>query len=194
MQEIHSLLQLLVMLVADPRTAILFALLIIAAVSDYRTYRIPNWLTMAGAAFALLYSAFVPFSPEYGFLWSLGGLALGFVITVPLYALRAMGAGDVKLIAMVGAFLGVSDTLYAIVCTFIAGGVAAIGYALFHRATGRMLANVKSAAGYLMFSAAAGIKPQAQMAADKSIGKIPYAISIAVGTIGYVVAKQLGYM
>src|SRR4051812_2974354 len=56
MQELQSLLQLLAMLATDPRTGVLFVLLIIASVTDYRTYRIPNWLTLSGIAFGLIYN------------------------------------------------------------------------------------------------------------------------------------------
>ena len=48
MQEFNAFVELLVMLVSDPRIAVLFVLLMIAAVVDYRTYRIPNWLTLGG--------------------------------------------------------------------------------------------------------------------------------------------------
>lgn len=100
----------LTMLVTDPRTGVLLALLIIAAVIDYRTHKIPNWLTMGGAAFALIYEATIPFSLQHGFLWALGGFALGFLILLPLRVLKVMGAGDVKLMAMAGANFSASPT------------------------------------------------------------------------------------
>ena len=55
MQEFQALLELLAMLITDPRSVVLFVLLAVASVSDWRSYRIPNWLTFGGAAFALLY-------------------------------------------------------------------------------------------------------------------------------------------
>ena len=139
MQELDSLRELLWMLVKDPRTGILFVLLVIASVTDYSTYKIPNWLTASGIIFGLIYSIFVPFSRNLGFLWALGGLMLGFLVMLPCYALRIMGAGDVKLMAMVGAFLGVNDCLGAIIYSFIVGGIAALGFALFNKAMTRML-------------------------------------------------------
>lgn len=194
MQELYSLGELLVMLITDPRTGILFALLVVASVIDYRTYRIPNWLTMSGAAFALAYSVVTPFSPTHGFFWALGGFAAGLLTTLPLYALKAMGAGDVKLLAMVGAFVGLSDVWHVLASTFIVGGAAALMFAAYHRVLGRMMLNIKTSVQTIMLTAAAGMKPHAQVDARSSVGKLPYGVSIAIGTMSYVVMKQLGYV
>ncbi|SFC26436.1 prepilin peptidase CpaA [Polaromonas sp. OV174] len=193
MQEFDALLELLTALVKDPRTGVLLIFLIIASVSDFRTFRIPNWLTFSGMVFGLIYSAFVPFSFRLGFFWALGGLLLGFLIMLPCYALKIMGAGDVKLMAMVGAFLGVSDTLHAVAFSFIVGGIAALGFSLFNKALIRMLGNVKNIAQMMMMSAIGGFRPDVQIEASKSVGKLPYGICISIGTVAYVVAKQLGY-
>jgi prepilin peptidase CpaA len=194
MHEVSSMFELLVMLLTDPRTCVLFALLTIAAVIDYRTYRIPNWLTMGGAGFALLYVAVIPFSVQHGLLWALGGFTLGLFIMLPLFALRVMGAGDVKLMAMVGAFLGLSDTFHAVLATFIVGGVAALAFAIYHGVLGRLLGNLRSTTGLMLMSALAGMRPQVPADESKSIGKLPYGVSIAIGTIGYVAGKQLGFV
>lgn len=193
MQELNALLELLAMLIKEPRTGILATLLVIASISDYRTYQTPNWLTVSGIVFGLIYSILVPFSISYGFFWALGGLFIGFFILLPLYALGVMGAGDVKLMAMVGAFLGVTDTLYAVLFSFIAGGLAALVFALFNKAMLRMLGNVTSAAQIMLMSAIGGFRPDIQIEASKSVGKLPYGICISIGTVAYVVAKQLGY-
>ena len=181
------------MLVKEPRTAVLFVLLVIASVSDYRTHKIPNWLTAGGIVFALIYSAAVPFSRDHGFLWALGGLLLGFVIMLPCYLLRIMGAGDVKLMAMVGAFLGVTDILPAVIFSFITGGIAALVFALYNKALLRMLGNVKNVSQMMMLSAIGGFRPDVQIEAGKSVGKLPYGICISIGTITYLVGKQLGF-
>lgn len=56
MDKFNSLLQPLISLLADPRTVILFSLLIVASVIDYRTYKIPNWQTLGGMAFGLMFN------------------------------------------------------------------------------------------------------------------------------------------
>ena len=193
MNDIDALLQLLVMQIMDPRTAVLFVLLLVASISDYCTYKIPNCLTAGGIFFALIYNTAVPFYRDHGFLWALGGMVIGFLVMLPCYVIRVMGAGDVKLMAMVGAFLGVSDAISAILYSLIVGGVAAIGFALFNKVFIRMLSNVKSAAQTMMVSAIGGFKPDLHIEAGKSVGKLPYGICIAIGTTIFVTSKHLGF-
>jgi prepilin peptidase CpaA len=187
-----SLLDALTKLATDPRAASLVTLLVIAGVIDFRTMRIPNWLTYGGTVLGLLFSAVIPAAVQPGILSALGGLALGLVLLLPLYALRVMGAGDVKLMAMVGAFLGVGATLSAVLFTFIVGGAAALAFAMWHRALGRMAINVRDLVQWMAFAAAAGLRPAAAAPAA-SVGKLPYGISICVGTIASLAATQLGY-
>jgi prepilin peptidase CpaA len=194
MQEFYSLLELLGMLVTNPRTGVLIALLIVASVCDYRAYKIPNWLTASGAVFALVYNTAAALSPQAGFFWAFEGMSLGLLMMLPLYLIKTTGAGDVKLMAMVGAFLGVPDIFYVVVTTFIVGGIAAVGFAMFNGVLGRMLSNVKNIVQIVMWSAIGGIRPDALIDASKSVGRLPYGVSVGIGTVGYVVARQLGYL
>lgn len=194
MQDFESIIELLGMLAMNPRSMILFTLLSVAAVIDYRSYRIPNWLTFSGAAIGLLYSAFNPGLTNHGLLWSLAGLGIGFIVMLPMYALRIMGAGDVKLMAMVGSLLGYNEILPAVLCTLLAGGAAAIVCALYRRMLGQMLCNVKEIANTAAFSLFGGMQPSLHVQASLSVGKLPYGVSIAVGTLAYVLLSQLGYL
>lgn len=194
MSTLPANIALLVKLFANPRFASLFALLTIAAVSDWRTYRIPNWLTLSGVIFGLAYNALRPATPEHGLTWALQGMLLCFAIFLPLYLVRAMGAGDVKLIAMVGAFLGASDAVYVILSIFIAGGAAALIFAMWHGAFGRLLHNARMIVQIGLLSTFSGIKPAIAPDASESIGKLPYAVSIGIGTLACVVGRQLGFL
>ncbi|HEV7815330.1 MAG TPA: A24 family peptidase [Janthinobacterium sp.] len=194
MNEFRALLDLLQMLVIDPRTGGLMLLLVIAGVSDVRLYKIPNWLTLGGTLFALTYGAFVPLEPHAGLGTAAAGLLLGFLLMLPLYGAGVMGAGDVKLMAMVGAFLGFPSILFALIASFIVGGIGALFYAISRRVLGRMLANVRTALQLLAASAVTGGRPLAHGAAFSSVGKLPYGVSIGAGTILYLVARQLGYL
>lgn len=194
MQEFSSVVDLLVMLISDLHTGVLIAMLALAAVIDFRSYRIPNWLTASGIVFALVYNGLAPVSPQQGFLWSLQGMGIGFLLTLPLHVLRTMGAGDVKLMAMVGAFVGMPAVLYAVLASFIVGGLAAIAYALWHRAMGRMLGNVAAVAQNMMLTVIGGMRPEAQLQVGASVGKLPYGVSIGIGTAGFLVARQLGFL
>jgi prepilin peptidase CpaA len=192
MTEFNALLELLGMLFADPRHSILLALLLMASISDCRSYRIPNWLTFGGTTFALLYSLVVPFSPQMGFGWALGGFALGLSFMLPLYMLGVMGAGDVKLMAMVGAFLGMTSTLYAVLLVFICGGLSALVYSAWRHSLRQLFSNVQFKLRTLLVSSFGGSQPHAAMASP-SAGRLPYAVSITLGTLIFLVARQLGY-
>jgi len=170
-------------LLLDPRLGALVVLLVAAAVSDVKTRRIPNALVFAGALYGLAWHAFF----ESGVFTALGGLAVGLGGLLPLYLLRVMGAGDVKLMAMAGAFLGASDAFGAVLATLVAGGVLAVALTL---ATGRfaaMLRNVLAVCRGTMLSLATGVSGLA-VHDGPSAGRMPYAVAIAAGTIVYLVA------
>jgi prepilin peptidase CpaA len=192
MTDFKAVLELLAMLLADPRYSILLALLLIASISDCSSYRIPNWLTFGGTTFALLYSLVVPFSPQMGFGWALGGFALGLSFMLPLYMLGVMGAGDVKLMAMVGAFLGMTNTLYAVLLVFICGGLLALAYSAWRHSLRRLFSNVGLKLRTLLVSSFGGLHPHAAMTGP-SAGRLPYAVSITLGTLIFLLARQLGY-
>jgi prepilin peptidase CpaA len=192
MDEFGAFFELLGMLFTDPRTGVLLALLAAAAFFDYRTYRIPNLLTGGGIVFALVYNTAVPPTMHADWTWPLAGMLLGFVALLPMYAIRAMGAGDVKLMAMAGAFLGFTDTLYALLFSLVAGGIAALAYALRKRALGRMLANTRQVLRGMLWSTVAGSGPRVQPGAAPSVGKLAYGVSIAAGTAACVFARQFG--
>ncbi|MNQ06684.1 Type IV leader peptidase family protein [compost metagenome] len=194
MQEFNAVLELLAMLATDIRMLALFALLGVAAVSDWRSYRIPNWLTFGGACFALIYGTMAARTPSSGALSAFGGLGVGFVVMLPFYALGIMGAGDVKLMAMTGAFLGPQQTLMALLFTFIAGGVSALAFAIHRRRLAHMLGNVKTAAQGMLISGIAGVRPDGRLQAGQSVGKLPYGVCIAAGTVVQVLAHQLGFV
>jgi len=192
MQAFRSLLELLFMLATDVRIVVLFALLSIAAVTDCRSYRIPNWLTMGGALCGLAYGALAGAWSGLGL--AVAGLLVGFLTLVPFYVLGVMGAGDVKLMAMVGAFLGIPGIAYAVLSTFIVGGVLALAVIVGRGLLSRTLGNVKVLVQTMSLSVLGGIRPDMRLEAHRSVGKLPYGVSIALGAMGYVVAHQIGYL
>jgi prepilin peptidase CpaA len=104
---------------------VLIVLLMAAAVFDVLYRRIPNWLTVSGVLLGIALNAFIG-PPEAGLVFSLAGLAVGFGIYAVLYALRAMGAGDVKLMAAVGALVGYQRWFGIFFITALIGGVMAL--------------------------------------------------------------------
>lgn len=187
--ELKAVLDLLSMLVLDPRTGVLIGLLLAAAWSDYGTGRIPNALVFGGAFLGLAYNTLVPAVPDTtlpAFLGALEGLACGLAVMLPFYLLRAMGAGDVKLMAMSGAFLGFPETLGAVMATFLAGGALSLAYLVWKGTLRRALFNIAALGG------AAWARHAFALDAKTSAGTLPYGIAISVGTIGYLVLHQLG--
>jgi prepilin peptidase CpaA len=105
--------------------ALLLAVVLGAAVYDVRYRRIPNWLSLSGVLVGLALNAFLdPVWP--GLRLSLMGLGMGFGVYFLLYAVRAMGAGDVKLMAAVGALVGWRDWFGTFLITAIIGGAMAL--------------------------------------------------------------------
>ncbi|HEX8989578.1 MAG TPA: prepilin peptidase [Rhodocyclaceae bacterium] len=187
--ELRAALELLAMLLADPRSGMLIGLLIAAAWFDVSSGRIPNVLVYGGSLAALAYAGLVPpfhMSVPDALLSSLAGLGCGLVLLLPFYLLRAMGAGDVKLMAMAGAFLGYPEALGAVLGTFVAGGALSLAYLGLHGGLGQTLANLRS----LGAATAAGCAPTLDRHA--SAGSLPYGVAIAVGTIGFIALLQLG--
>lgn len=180
------------LLFTDPRSALLIGLLVAAATIDVRSHRIPNWLTLSGAAFGLVYSAFVPFYGQHGFLWSLGGWTVCFALLFPLWMMRIMGAGDVKLMAMSGSLLGLGDIHHALLFSLAAGGALAIGFALWHGKLRLMLGNVGRMLRVGSVAVVLGMPAGMATSGWESIGKLPFGLAIATGTITAVVAAHFG--
>src|SRR5260370_7182149 len=99
----------------------LAALVIVAAVFDIRFRRIPNWLVVAGFCSGLALNVF--FFRVDGLILALLGAALAFAVYLPFFALRAMGAGDVKLMIAIGAFMGARNSLILFLITSILLGI-----------------------------------------------------------------------
>lgn len=184
--------------VATTALGLLSGLLITAAWHDVRSRRIPNAIVFTGMALALALHVFAPagsgftsasFPGGLGFWKSLAGLGVGLAAMLPLYFLRAAGAGDAKLMAMVGVFLGPMDALGAVLFTFVGGAVLACAFAVKRRVLGRMLHNVR----LIVYDAAVKLAgtgaPFFDPFVDSAV-KIPYALAIGFGTAAWVVLRR----
>ena len=190
MNELRSLAELLWMLLTEPRTGILL-LLATAAWTDVRSYRIPNWLTGFGLLAGLLLSAWNVRQPMQELMLAFGGVALGLFALLPLYLIRVLGAGDVKLMAMVGAFLGLPGTLHAMVFVLVTGGLVAIAFALGRKVGRQVFENLKQITTSVTLAAMTGVRTNG-LEGFQSAGRIPYGVSICLGTFAYVVGRQAG--
>ena len=104
---------------------LLTVVLVTAMCTDLRSSRIPNWLTFPAMGLALLAHAWLAGVP--GALFSLAGLGAGLGLFFILYVTGSIGAGDVKLMAAVGAIMGPYDALLSGLLAMMVGGVYALG-------------------------------------------------------------------
>ena len=153
------------------------AIAIAGSVTDLRTRKIPNALTFGAAAGGFAF--FLLTKGWAGLGWSAGGWLLGGLLFLPMFALRGMGGGDVKLLAALGAWLGPSRVIWLALYTAIAGGVFALIVALSRGYARQAFANVGS---LLMFWRVAGLQPHPALTIDSATAvRLPYAIPIAAG-------------
>jgi prepilin peptidase CpaA len=159
--------------------------LVVAAVIDGWILKVPNWIT-----FPLVIGGWVYSTWAFGWAglgWSLAGTAVGLGLLLPLYAVGGMGAGDVKLLAGVGAWVGAMVTLYAFCVSAIVGGLIALAMVGWRRAW------KKHSDQFLMIlDEVTTIRDPVQLSAiaaqrKSSMFLLPYGIPIAMGTIAYFV-------
>lgn len=157
--------------------AVYSALLVFASWSDWRTRRIPNLLVAAlatgGFVFGLTSEPLLQ-----GAMRAAGGLMTGFLLWIPLYAIAVMGAGDVKLAAAAGSWLGMRGAFEASLLAAIVGGVLALALLIAQRSAGRAMQNV---AIWLSGAAYGRVEPLSPEASGTGRAQLPYGIAIAAG-------------
>ncbi len=169
----------------EPDRIVVLATVAVAALIDIRTRRIPNLLTFGSAAGALAYHAGT--GGLHGLGSSAGGWAIGVGLFLPMFLLGGMGAGDVKLLGAVGAWLGPMGVLYAGLYSVLAGGALALVVGGIHGYLGKALSNLW---GLLVFWRTAGIQPLPGLTIEDAAGpRLAYGVAIAAGTIATVWLK-----
>ena len=157
--------------------AVLVAL--VGAVTDIRSARIPNRLT---------YTALLAALPLRTALLGLAGLKSGIIgmlvaggLFLLLYTLGAMGGGDMKLMAAVGAWVGGTQVMTLILAAALAGGVLAIGRIISRNMVGQTLRNTMQLIYYRLTS---GLQPHPELNVKSSGSqRVPYGVAIAVGAL-----------
>lgn len=169
---------------------VLLALLVLAAWHDIRHFRIPNLLTFGGALLGLAAALLLPDGRGLG--WSLAGWGVGLLILLPLYALGAMGAGDVKLLAMAGAFAGPVGAVLIGLYTVLAGGLLALAVAVGGGRLRQALRNLRAlvlegAVPSVPVDSELRLKPAAGGPAleEGLAGRLPYGVAILLGGLAW---------
>ena len=160
---------------------VLLVLVIAAAVVDLARRRIPNILLLTGwmAALPLL---LLTAEPGTALLGGLSGALCGLLVFLPLYLLRGMAAGDVKLMATVGLFVGPYEALQVAVVTCCVGGVMALAIIVGKRRVRTAMANVGDLLRPLWMRVQ-GMPAATEPMRQASVGGMPYGLAIAVATL-----------
>ena len=169
----------------QPEHIVVLGVVLVAAAIDLRTHRIPNLLTFGSAAAALVYHAWTGGASGLGS--SAAGWAIGVALFLPMFLLRGMGGGDVKLLGAVGAWLGPRAVLYAGLYSVLAGGILALVIGAMHGYLGKAFSNIW---GLLGLWRTAGIQPLPGLTIEDSVGpRLAYGVAIAAGTMATVWLK-----
>jgi prepilin peptidase CpaA len=152
---------------------------------DGRTLRVPNWLTFPFVIAGLI-AAFARGGTGL-LLLSLAGALVGLLTLLPLYSIGGMGAGDVKLMAGLGAWIGPWFTLWAFVATSLMGTAMAVAMMLHSGKLYQHLGMIQTIGREVLT-----LKSPTALAERAAIRKptmvlLPYGIPIAAGTIAYLV-------
>ena len=156
----------------------LSVVLIIAAIIDMRTYRIPNLLTYPAMLAALLYHTVT--NGLNGLSFSLLGLLVGILLFGIPFFFGLMGAGDAKLMGAVGAVLGTRGVLNASLFTAVAGGVFALILLLSHYRDFRFITRTVET---IQASLATKCLIRMPVAENQERPKLYYGLAIASGTL-----------
>ena len=149
--------------------------LLIAAINDIRFQRIPNWLTYPAILIAVAYHSVI--KGFEGFLFSLEGMGLGIAVLIAPYLIGKVGAGDTKLMGVIGGLLGPQGVLLAFLFSTMTGGI----YTLLFLTFNRFFKNFAKSDTSLLRDGRTVLTY-----AKKEI-KLCYAVPIAFGTLFYVI-------
>jgi len=162
---------------ASALNILLTLVLAIACVTDLRAQRIPNWLTYPAMCLALVLHGAV--GGADGLLFSITGLGAGLGLMLLPFLMGVMGAGDVKLLATAGAFMGARAVLSAFVLTSLFGGLYALIVLAFHRRA--LVARLRALKDAAMLAAAGGGLSLSMPDDGARLPRLCYGLAIAAG-------------
>jgi len=160
-----------------PLTTTLVAVLLLAVWFDVSERRIPNWITAGGLIASLVARAMV--GPGAMWAGALGG-GLGLALGLAFFAVGAMGAGDGKLLAAVGAILGLDTFLWCLPLIGAFGGALAIALTV---RTGTLIPTLLRFRGLLFYFASFGRIGDRRTLATQGSVAVPYGVAVAAGAL-----------
>ncbi|MGA8187523.1 MAG: prepilin peptidase [Candidatus Sulfotelmatobacter sp.] len=165
--------------------AVVFA--VAAGFTDWRSRRIPNWLTVPGLLVGIAVNAAT--SGVGGLKTSLLGAGLGLLVLLPFVIVRSLGAGDWKLAGALGAFVGPGVLVNLLMVSVFVAGIMALGLVIYKRRFKETLRNI----GRLLASLLTFRMPGPEVSLDNPQSlKIPYGVALALTTLLFGIGRLWG--
>jgi prepilin peptidase CpaA len=155
------------------------ALTLYAGWYDWRTRRIPNWLTVPALILGIAVRYFI--GGWSGVEMGLEGAGLALIVLLPLVLIRALGAGDWKLMGSVGAFLGPRMLLFVLLASILVSGLMAVVLMIQSKRVKETLRNlVVLVHGFFSF----GFRTHPEISLENpGLLKLPFGAAVALGTV-----------
>jgi len=160
---------------------------VIAGWTDWRTRRIPNWLTVPALVLGIAANSLA--LGWYGAKEALLGAGLGLGLLLPFVLIRSLGGGDWKLVGALGAFLGPPRLIAVLVATILVAGAMALVLVIWKRRVGQTLRNVGRMLAAMFTLHLPG--PEVSLDNPESL-KVPFGVAVAVAVVLYTVRQAWG--
>jgi prepilin peptidase CpaA len=154
-------------------------LAVLAGWIDWRSRRLPNWLTVSGFSVGII--ANTAFFGWAGFKSAFIGAGIALAVLLPVVLLRGLGAGDWKLMGALGAIVGREESWQLLLVTIIVAGLLAIGQMIWQRRVRVTLRNLwELIRGFFVF----GLKPHPEINLDNAgASTLPFGVAAAAATL-----------
>jgi prepilin peptidase CpaA len=159
----------------------------VAGYIDWRSRRIPNWLTVTGLVTGIAANAIAGGWP--GLKTSLLGAGLGLLVLLPFVLVRSLGAGDWKLAGALGAFVGPAVLADLLMGSVFVAGIMALALVIYKRRFKETMRNI----GRMLASMVTFRMPGPEVSLDNPQSlKVPYGVALALTTLLFGVGKVWG--
>jgi prepilin peptidase CpaA len=170
--------------------AILLAMVIFAGISDLRSRRIPNWLSLSGVLIGItINAALLP----HGWITAVFGMGCALLVYLPLYLVRGMGAGDVKLMAAVGAIAGPSNWFTIFLATALIAGAASLLVVIMRKQLHETLRNISIILSALLHWQSPLSRKQQLKIDNPNALRMPHGAFIASGAMVFLLLSRLAW-
>jgi len=168
---------------------LLAGILIYACYTDLRFRKIYNTLIVFGLISS--FGLWLLHANGSGVLQWLQGVGLAFMCFMPLYVLKGMAAGDVKLAMVVGGIVGSAAWMPVAVCIYLVGGMLALGVVVWQKRELQLISNLHAILFFKLHHMPLQLDMEGNTDSINSVGRMPYALAIAIGTLMGVYTQQM---